>query len=139
MAVGRELVVHDESHLTQTINMYVLQGYAVAAREPTSVTLVKRKQFSIVWAVVGFFLCLLPLLIYLVVYATQTDQMVFVRIAAPHPGHGLPALSPDRRYWWDGVAWQDAHALPPPAAQRSPDGSLWWDGVEWRPVRPAIG
>lgn len=134
----REFVVQDQNQLTQTINMYVAQGYVVAAREATNVTLVKRKQFSIVWAVVGFFLCLLPLLVYLVVYATQTDQMVFVRVAAL-PQAGLPTLSDDRRYWWDGVAWQDAAALPPPNAQRTADGTLWWDGVEWRPVRPAIG
>jgi hypothetical protein len=141
MAQGRELVVYDEGQLTQTINMYVMQGFVVASREPDSVTLVKRKEFSVLWAVIGFFFCLLPLLIYLIVYATQQDQVVFVRVAAPVPGSGgggVPGLSPDRKFWWDGTAWQDAGATPPPTAQRSPDGAFWWDGVEWRPVRRAI-
>jgi hypothetical protein len=139
MAIARELIVHDESQMTQTINLHVVQGYVVASRDSNSVTLVKRKEFSIVWAVVGFFLCLLPLLIYLVVYATQQDQMVHVRMVAPqHVRGGLPMLSDDRRFWWNGVAWQDANALPPPTAQRSPDGTQWWDGVEWRPARKAI-
>jgi hypothetical protein len=138
MAQGRELVVYDDTQLTQTINMYVMQGFNVASREPTSVTLVKRKEFNVLWAVIGFVLCLLPLLIYLIVYAMEQDQVVFVRLSSSPQG-GAPKMSPDRRYWWDGVAWQDATVLPPPAAPRSPDGTLWWDGVEWRPLRPAIG
>jgi hypothetical protein len=140
MAQGRELVVYDEGQLTQTINMYVMQGFVVASRERDSVTLVKRKEFSVLWAVIGFFFCLLPLLIYLIVYATQQDQVVFVRVVGQQPavGGAGPRMSPDRRFWWDGGAWQDATAQPPPGAQRSPDGAYWWDGAEWRPIRPAI-
>lgn len=135
MANARELWVQSEFELSGTIDRFVVQGFSVATRDATSVTLVKRKSFSIVWALVGFFLCLLPLLIYLVVYVMQQDEVVFVRLAAAP----APQMSPDRRFWWDGHAWQDANALAPPAAQRTPDGTMWWDGVEWRPVRRAIG
>ena len=37
-------------------------------------------------------------------------------------------LSDDRRYVWDGAAWQPA--------QYSPDGAHVWDGQAWRPVPP---
>lgn len=48
-------------------------------------------------------------------------------------------MSPDRHYWWDGLAWQAVTDSTPPDAQRSPDGTLWWDGAEWRPVVPPQG
>jgi len=125
-------------HLTQTIDNMVMQGFVIASREPTSVTMVKRKAFNIVWAVVGFFLCVLPLLVYLVVYAMQKDEVVFIRVgevfSAPPPG--AAPMSPDGRHWWDGSAWVDADVAAPPGAQISPDGTMWWDGVKWRP-RPA--
>jgi hypothetical protein len=50
-------------------------------------------------------------------------------------GGGLQ-LSPDRRYWWDGQAWQDASMRVPPGVQISADGAQWWDGTSWRPVPP---
>jgi hypothetical protein len=53
-------------------------------------------------------------------------------VQAP-PAGGL-TLSPDRRYWWDGVTWQDTAFRLPPGAGLSPDGRSWWDGVTWRPV-----
>ena len=135
MAQGHELVVHDELQLTQTINTYVMQGFIVASRDAHSVTMIKRKQFNVVWAVVGFFFCLLPLLVYLVVYSMEQDQVVMIRLAAQP---GLPKLSPDGRYWWDGAAWQDAERTAPPHAPRTPDGTMWWDGTRWRPLRPAV-
>jgi hypothetical protein len=137
MAHANQVVVHNEAHLSSVIDGYVMQGFAVASRDAASVTMVKRKTFNVVWAVIGFFLCLLPLLIYLIVYSLEQDQVVFIRLAAPPAlTGGPPPLSPDRRYWWDGSAWQDASATPPPGAQRSPDGTMWWDGVEWRRPSP---
>jgi hypothetical protein len=134
MTQAHELVVQGELQLTETINAYVMQGYSVVSRDATSVTMRKPKEFNVIWAVVGFFLCLLPLLVYLVVYAMQQDQVVFIRLAA---SPGLPQLSPDRRYWWDGTGWQDCTQAAPPGAQRTPDGTMWWDGTEWRRLRPA--
>jgi hypothetical protein len=132
-----QVMAYDQNDLTNRINMYVMGGFVVASREANCVTLVKRKEFSIVWAVVGFFLCVLPLLIYLVVYAFEQDHVVMIRVANP-PALPGPPLSDDRRYWWDGVAWQDTTIAIPPGAPRSPDGTAWWDGVEWRRQRPAI-
>ena len=135
-AFGREVRVQS-AHLTQTIDGLVMQGYVIASREPASVTMVKRKQFNVVWAVVGFFLCLFPLLVYLVVYATQSDEVVFVRVVDAVQPQPVPApLSPDGRYWWDGAQWNDCTVVMPPRAQLSPDGTMWWDGARWRP-RPA--
>ena len=36
------------------INGYIAHGFIVANRTPTSVTLSKRKEFSVLWAVIGF-------------------------------------------------------------------------------------
>lgn len=52
---------------------YLAKGFVVANKTKTSATLQKKKEFSVLWGVIGFLLCLLPLLIYLVVYASKPD------------------------------------------------------------------
>ena len=56
----------------------------------------------------------------------------------PQPAFAPVSLSPDRRYWWDGMSWQDAAARMPPGVPLSPDGGYWWDGVSWRPRPPGV-
>jgi hypothetical protein len=117
--------VQTAEEMQATTTRYVVQGYSVVTQTPTSVLLIKRKQFNIIWAVIGFFLCLLPLLVYLIYYMTQTDQLVQIELIVPHgstqaippsPGSGdarsaspdAPAqvISPDGTHYWDGQAWQ---------------------------------
>jgi len=62
--------------MEQVITSYIAQGFVVVNKTETSTTLQKKKEFKLVWAVIGFVLCLLPLLIYLIVYATQSDVEV---------------------------------------------------------------
>lgn len=74
--------------LEAQVTSYLAQGYVVANRTADSVTLQKKKEFNILWAVVGFVLCLLPLLIYLIVYVTKPDvEIIEITIAPPVPGH----------------------------------------------------
>lgn len=105
------------------ITSYIAQGFVIANRSPVSVTLMKRKEFSVLWTVIGFLLCILPLLIYLIVYASQSDQMIVINLVngqQPMGQTGVPQLlapataprSPDGNYWWDGQAWQPVQSLP---------------------------
>ncbi len=72
--------------LDQSLTSYLAQGFIVANRSATSVTLQKKKEFKVVWAIIGFVLCLLPLLIYLIIYATQPDvEIVEITISGPVP------------------------------------------------------
>lgn len=119
------LQVNSQQEMESAIQGYIAQGFNVANRTPTSVTLVKRKEFSVLWAVIGFIICLLPLLIYLIVYAAQSDQMVTITLAGAQPAAGYSATP--------------AIAAPATAAsssgyQLSPDGQYFWDGQQWRPV-----
>jgi hypothetical protein len=59
--------------------------------------------------------------------------------------YGVPAIAPaaahlsdDRRYWWDGQAWQNTAVRIPPWAPISPEGTQWWDGAACRPM-PSSG
>ena len=70
------MTVDSNAAMEQAITSYITQGFTVVNKTATNVTLIKRKQFSVLWAVIGFIVCVLPLLIYLIVYASQSDQVV---------------------------------------------------------------
>lgn len=74
--------VPDVKTMESTITNYVAKGFVVSNRTPNSTIMFKKKEFSILWAVIGFFLCLLPLLIYIIYYAFQSDQMVEIRVVS---------------------------------------------------------
>jgi len=129
----QQIQVSSQPELESTIVSYIAQGFVVSNRNPDSVTLFKKKEFNVIWAVVGFFLCLLPLLVYCIVYTTQSDEMVIVTIAATQSAAAL-TWSEDRQWWWDGERWRDALLELPPGAVLSEDQSTWWDGESWRPA-----
>ena len=74
------VMVSSPQEMERTITSYIAQGYAVVNKTQTAATMFKKKEFSILWAVVGLLLCVLPLLIYLIIYATRSDQMVEIII-----------------------------------------------------------
>jgi hypothetical protein len=113
---------------------YSSQGYYLVTRTDTSATMRKPKEFNVLIAILGFLFCVVGLVIYAIVYAMQSDQVVEIRVVERQtPRH---TLSDDRRWWWDGHQWQDTHLRVPPGAERSPDATHWWDGTAWRPVPP---
>jgi len=89
----------DALQMESAVTGYIAQGFLVANRTTSSVTLVKRKQFSIVALVIGLILCVVPLLIYLVYYLTQQDQLIEISLAQ------IGQLSPDGHWSWSGSAW----------------------------------
>jgi hypothetical protein len=135
------------------ITQFMAQGFLIANQSSHSVTMIKRKEFSILWLVIGLLLCVIPLFIYLIIYALETDQIVeIVMVGAPgqpysavesSPGGsgtlpmaaaGAVHMSPDGQAWWDGAQWQSTATSYPPHAARTPDGAAWWDGQTWRPM-----
>jgi hypothetical protein len=127
-----------QQELENMVASYIAQGYNVANRTPSSVTMIKRKQFSVLWAVIGFIVCVLPLLIYLIVYALEDDQMVIINLGQPGEsvqpqislagpantsGNMYGTRSPDGRYWWDGTAWRPISATPDQPASQWPGES----------------
>jgi hypothetical protein len=151
----RQVTVTEPEQMQLEITRLVSQGFTVANQNDRSVTLVKRKQFSIPILIIGFFLCLLPLIIYLIMYSFQKDQIVEIRLidrpesqpyrASDHIAlDGEPAripidapiiqVSPDGQQWWDGTQWQDTTSSYPQHAFHNPTGNEWWDGQSWHPV-----
>ncbi len=133
----QQIDVASHQELESTIASYIAQGFVVSNRSAGSVTLFKKKEFNIIWAVIGFFLCLLPLIVYCIVYATQNDQMVIIKLGAASGSAiesttGELTWSEDREWWWDGQRWRDAMRELPPDAVLSEDRRSWWDGKAWR-------
>jgi hypothetical protein len=151
----RHIEVNEPEQMQLEITRLVSDGFTVASQNDRSVTLVKRKQFSIPILIIGFFLCVIPLIIYLIMYAMQKDQIVEIRLidrpeSKPYRASDHIALegeaarvpinapviqvSPDGQQWWDGSRWNDTVSNYPQHAFRNPDGSEWWDGQGWHPV-----
>lgn len=81
MAKSQMIYVSSITELESRIPGYISQGYTVANRSTDSVILVKKKSFSMLMAVIGFFLAVLPLLVYIVIYMLQSDKMVEIRVS----------------------------------------------------------
>jgi hypothetical protein len=86
---------------------------------------------GIVVGVLGVVTIVVGVVVLFVVLRSRRSRPGYAPVAA-----GAVSFSTDRRYWWDGQAWQDATARIPPGASRSPDGEQWWDGAAWRPLPP---
>lgn len=136
------LVVPAPQDLETMTMSYLAQGYSVANKTPMQVTLIKRKEFSAFWAVIGFIFCLLPLVIYLIVYALESDQMVTITVTGVQPTQAtgqlalsqpLAPLAPSQPLSSSGVFGASAPANFE-TAPRSPDGLYWWDGQAWQLV-----
>jgi hypothetical protein len=118
--------VYSQAQMDQVITAYIAQGYVLSNRTPNSATMFKKKEFSILWLVIGLILCLIPLIIYLFVYLLESDRLVQIYLADPAtaPALGPPPagqLSPDGRWRWDGNQWVPVEALAaPPSAPQSP-------------------
>lgn len=130
----RTEMVADEVALEQAVAGYVAQGFMVVNRTGAAATLRKPKQFNVPLAILGSLFCGVGLLVYAIVYSTQSDQVVELRVGGPEL---RLTFSDDGRWWWDGQSWQDAEVVVPPGVRRSDDGAYWWDGTRWRSVPPA--
>jgi uncharacterized membrane protein YukC len=84
--VTTSLQAHNPPQLETMVNNYIAQGYTLVNRTPNQVTLIKRKEFSILWLVIGLILCLIPLLVYLIIYASEQDKMVVIDLVGAQPG-----------------------------------------------------
>lgn len=82
MAISKVQVPTTED-MEAAILTYLAKGFVVANKTKTSATLQKKKEFSALWAVIGFLLCLLPLIIYIIVYVSKPDvEIVEITVVA---------------------------------------------------------
>lgn len=102
MADRTEMVV-DERELELAVAGYVAQGFMVVNRTGGSATLRKPKQFNVPLAILGALFCGVGLLVYAIVYSSQSDQVVELRVGGPE---SRLAFSDDGRWWWDGTRWR---------------------------------
>ena len=134
----QQVFVSSRPEVENAIQSFIAQGYTVQSQTEESVTMFKKKQFNILWAVTGFFLCLIPLLIYCTICAGESDKMVVIRLGQA-AGMAPNRWSGDGRFFWDGGTWRDAAtAGVPPYATISDDGRQWWDGFTWRAIGPQL-
>jgi hypothetical protein len=112
------VTVQSVEQLEMEVTRYIAKGFVLMNRTDKSVTLFKKKEFSILWLVLGLILCVVPLLIYLIIYAGQKDQMVQILVSG-----AAPVVAP--------------MSAPPGAARISDDGKWSWDGANWNPVAQA--
>jgi hypothetical protein len=73
--------VANVNELECKIPEYNSKGYIVANRSTDSVILLKKKEFSILMAIIGLILAVFPLIIYIIIYMYQSNKMVEIRVS----------------------------------------------------------
>ena len=68
--------------LPEHINWYVRQGYRITAQTETSAQLVKPKQFSMVWFLLGLLAVGVGAILYIIYYMTKKDKAVYLTVGA---------------------------------------------------------
>lgn len=80
MAV-KQVNVDSKESLQFTTTTYLAKGFVVANSTPDKVVMQKKKEFKALWAVIGFLLCVVPLIVYIIYYVTQPDvEIVEIKI-----------------------------------------------------------
>ncbi len=157
----------------ETMTMsYIAHGFTIANKTSAQVTLIKKKPFPVVWLIIDlicislFGFGLLMIAITLIIYASDSDQMVTITVgnlapqaysgqlaqpgtgqfaSQPYSGQIVPqASSPysgqfagSRPLTPSGAYGVAAAPSSYLTAPRSPDGYYWWDGQAWQPVPQA--
>jgi hypothetical protein len=80
MASNSIINVADQKALDSAITRYISKGFIVANRTTDSVVMFKKKEFSILMAIIGFIFAVFPLIIYIIYYMCKSDQMVELHI-----------------------------------------------------------
>jgi hypothetical protein len=105
MAVTRTFAVPSAEALQAAVMDHLADGYVLRASTAHDAYLYKAKRFEMVWALIGFALCVVPLVIYLFVFLLQQDQAVHlvVQLPPPPPSDTTPAAGTEP--YWDGSRW----------------------------------
>ena len=77
----QKVKVANRQDLETSISSYVAKGFVIMNKTEMSAMLTKKKEFNIPIAIVGFLLCIVGLIVYAIVYASQKDQVVEIVIA----------------------------------------------------------
>ena len=86
----QQVYVDDEETAETAVLSYLAKGYVVANKRPGRITLQKAKAFNVLWALLGFLFCVLPLLIYMIWFSMQPDVSI-VEIIVGSPTRGISA------------------------------------------------
>jgi hypothetical protein len=116
MAFPTTLPVITREEMQSTMTAYIAQGYTVMMQTETSIIMVKKKELNMVWMIVGFFLCVIPMVYELIRYSRDEDKVIEIKLqplggtASPaipsETEPGRPVLSDDGKSYWDGAKWQ---------------------------------
>jgi len=110
------------------IALYLLPTIVAMARHYRNTGSVVVINIFLGWTLIGWVVALA-----MAFGSNQRDgQVVVYAQGFGNPTPPTSQVSPDGRYWWDGVAWRDTMTSVPPTAPRSADGAYWWDGSTWR-------
>jgi hypothetical protein len=79
----QKFTVSSGQALEEAMVSYLAKGFVVANKTSVSLTMQKKREFKVVWAVIGFLLCFIPLVVYLIIYATQPEVEIVELVVAP--------------------------------------------------------
>lgn len=102
--------------LDAEVYRYIVAGYRLTARSPTTAQLVKPKSFDSGCAIFGLLFLLVGLLIYLLMYLAERDKAVYLSVddtgVITIRGDAIPESSGSDRWACDGCGYRNAQSRP---------------------------
>ena len=70
----------NKASLDKISSLYMREGYIVILRTDTQLQLIRKKKFSLIWAILGLLLWGIGLLIYIFYYVSKKDEQINITL-----------------------------------------------------------
>jgi cell division septal protein FtsQ len=80
--MSKTITVSSPAELESVVSKYALKGFTVTAQNATRAVLYKKKEFSILMAILGFLFCVIGLVVYALIYSAKNDEAIEVVVSS---------------------------------------------------------
>lgn len=81
--MSKSITVESTEELENVVANYAMHGFSVTSKTSKRAILYKKKEFSVLMAVLGLLVCGIGLVIYAILYTMKEDEAIEVVVASP--------------------------------------------------------
>ena len=81
--MSKLITVDSTDDMETVIANYAMKGFSITSKTSKRAVLYKKKEFSMLMAVIGFVMCVIGLVIYAILFSLKDDEVIEVVVSAP--------------------------------------------------------